>query len=134
MLIRKNLGLTTYTGPAGDRNWAAMVASPWLGVQLASQLGVTAVVVGQPVEPPAVPVGWEAALHQARPSLEQMSSRLDSVMGHGLTPVSVITRCAVAMATLPVVLAHRPDAVVMGSRPRCRPHVLPCASPAQLGA
>ncbi|PVG82440.1 arginase [Nocardioides gansuensis] len=42
-----------------------------------------------------------------------MADRLDEVFGQGLLPVTALSRCAVALATLPVVARHRPDAVVV---------------------
>ena len=42
-----------------------------------------------------------------------MATELDRVFTSGLTPLTASSRCAVALATLPVVAAHRPDAVVV---------------------
>jgi arginase family enzyme len=42
-----------------------------------------------------------------------MATQLDGVFRAGLLPVTASSRCAVALATLPVVAAHRPDAVVV---------------------
>ena len=42
-----------------------------------------------------------------------MARQIDEVMTQGLKPVSAITRCAVALATVPAVLRHRPDEVVV---------------------
>lgn len=42
-----------------------------------------------------------------------MAERIDEVLMSGAVPVSAVTRCAVALATQPVVLRRRPDAVVV---------------------
>jgi arginase len=60
-----------------------------------------------------LPCWWDIELERAGSSLELMAWQIDKVMAQGLKPVSAITRCAVALATVPVVLRHRPDAVVV---------------------
>ncbi len=42
-----------------------------------------------------------------------MAARIDAVMAAGQVPVAAITRCAVALATQPVIVRYRPDAVVV---------------------
>src|SRR5690606_15495336 len=75
------------------------------------RLGVAPVRVGSPGAP--LDQGWEPELAHATPALRQMAARIDDVLSGGRTPISAITRCAVALATQPVVLRHRPDAVVV---------------------
>lgn len=103
--------LLHYAGRAGDRNALAMVASRELAAALAERLGVQPVVVGTP-EPP-LSLGWREELEVAAPILREMANRLDELFRAGLRPVSSSSRCAVALATLPVVAARRPDAVVV---------------------
>jgi len=104
--------LTVYQGPAGDHNDRAMSAVAELGAALSARLGERAVTVGDPLA--ADPRGWDIELERARPALRAMAARIDDVLGAGLTPVTAITRCAVALATQPRVAAHHPAAV---SRP-----------------
>lgn len=78
---------------------------------MSARLGERAVSVGQPVA--ADPQGWEIELERAIPSLKLLAERMDEVLTAGLTPVTAITRCAVALATQPRVLAHHPDALVL---------------------
>lgn len=103
--------VTTYAGPAGDHNDRAAPACLEVGEALGERLGVSPVVVGEPV--PARPAGWQAELERARPTLEEMSRRTDDVLHNGQVPVSAITRCAVALATVSVVLRHHPGTVVV---------------------
>lgn len=105
------VALTQFAGRAGDHNDLAMVASRELAAALGARLGVDPVAVGSPQ--PALSVGWEEELAAAMPSLRRMADRLDDVLGQGLLPVTASSRCAVALATLPVVARHRPDAVVV---------------------
>lgn len=105
------VALTHFAGRAGDHNDLAMVGSRELAAALGARLGVDPVVVGSPE--PALSVGWEEELAAAMPTLRKMADRLDEVFGQGLLPVTASSRCAVALATLPVVARHRPDAVVV---------------------
>jgi arginase family enzyme len=42
-----------------------------------------------------------------------MSAHYDRLLAAGRTPVTALSRCAVALATLPAIAKHRPDAVVL---------------------
>lgn len=105
------VGLTHFAGRAGDHNDLAMVGSRELASALSAQMGVEVTVVGTPE--PALSVGWKEELAAATPTLESMAAQLDEAFRAGLTPITASSRCAVALATLPVVAAHRPDAVVV---------------------
>jgi len=105
------VALLHYAGRAGDHNDRAMVASRQLAAALSDRLGVDVTRVGTPE--PALSVGWAAELAVATPTMRAMADRLDEAFRAGRTPVTACSRCAVAIATLPVVAAHRPDAVVV---------------------
>jgi arginase len=106
-----SIGLTTYVGPAGDHNDRAMEAVRLVGTALAARLQVESTVIAEPV--PSDPQSWEIELERARGPLEAMAARVDAVISSGQVPVSAITRCAVALATQPVIARHRPDAVAV---------------------
>jgi arginase family enzyme len=106
-----SVDLTRFAGRAGDRNDRAMVASAVLADELAARLGVEPVVVGTP-EPP-LGAHWAAELAAARPALEAMAARYAEVLAAGRRPVTALSRCAVALATLPAVAEHRPGTVVL---------------------
>ena len=108
---RPGPALTHFAGRAGDHNDLAMVGSRQLADALAALLGVEATAVGVPQ--PCLSVGWREELDAALPTLREMADRLDEVLRSGRTPVTACSRCAVALATLPVVARHRPDAVVV---------------------
>ncbi|WP_322098110.1 arginase family protein [Nakamurella alba] len=103
--------LLHFAGRAGDHNDRAMQGSPVLARELADRLGVPLAAVGVPR--PALGTGWEVELASAATDLAAMQAQLDEVMTAGSRPVIALSRCAVALATLPVVARHRPDAVVI---------------------
>ncbi|MFC7487891.1 arginase family protein [Knoellia sp. CPCC 206453] len=105
------VGLSHFAGRAGDHNDLAMIGSRELAGALATRFGGGATVVGTPEK--SLSAGWEEELAAAMPTLRGMAERLDQVLCAGLTPVTASGRCAVALATLPVVATHRPDAVVV---------------------
>jgi arginase len=107
----RGVALTHYAGRAGDHNDLAMVGSRQLADALAARLGTAATPVGAPE--PALSVGWKEELDAATPTLEKMAAQLDQVFKAGHIPITASSRCAVALATVPVVAAHRPDAVVV---------------------
>jgi arginase len=103
--------VTHFAARAGDHNDRAMQGSRILANELARRLDVMPVVVGSPE--PALSVNWDAELSAARPALREMAWHYDKVFRDGHWPVTALSRCAVALATLPVVARHRPDAVVV---------------------
>ncbi|NHA68857.1 arginase family protein [Phycicoccus flavus] len=107
----RGIALTHYAGRAGDHNDRAMTASRGLAAALAERLGVPPAVVGEPE--PALSVGWTEELNAALPTLRAVAAQVDQDLAAGAVPVLASSRCAVALATLPVVARHRPDAVVV---------------------
>jgi arginase family enzyme len=111
MIDNDGIAIIHFAGRAGDHNDRAMVGSRELAAALATRLGTDPVVVGTPE--PALSVGWAEELAAALPTLLEMRGRLDLALRDGLVPITALSRCSVALATLPVVAAHRPDAVVV---------------------
>lgn len=105
------VGLTHFAGRVGDHNDRAMIASPTLARELSALTGSSTVVVGTPQ--PAKPDWWDVELAAARPDLVLMQQRYEEIFDGGHTPVTALSRCATALATLPVVARYRPDAVVV---------------------
>lgn len=103
--------LTAFRGRAGDHNDRAMSGSALLATGLAQRLGVPAHQVGRPE--PARNADWEAELSAASPALAEMADRYRHVLDSGAVPVTAMSRCAVALATLPLIAQHRPDACVV---------------------
>ena len=105
------LALTVYQGLAGDHNGRAIVGARALGVRLEQRLGVTAAVISEPA--PVLDTDWDVELAAAVDELRLLADTLDAAMAQGARPVSALTRCATAMATLPVVARHHPDVCVV---------------------
>ena len=109
--VGTSVALTHFAGRAGDHNDRAMVGSRFVSASLAARFAVEPAVIGSPR--PALSVGWEEELAFALPELREMSRRYQRLFDEGVVPVTALSRCAVALVTLPVVAAHRPDAVVV---------------------
>ncbi|MEE6311726.1 arginase family protein [Plantactinospora veratri] len=103
--------ITHFAARAGDHNDRAMQASGMIAAELATRLGSAPVVIGSPE--PALCTNWEEELAAARPALRAMAEHFDELLRDGALPVTALSRCAVALATLPVVARYRPDAVVV---------------------
>lgn len=103
--------LTVFRGRAGDHNDLAMRGSVLIADELARRLGVSAEHIGRPE--PALNADWETELAAALPALREMRDAYRRVFETGAVPVTALSRCAVALATLPVVAHHRPDACVV---------------------
>ena len=105
------LALTVFQGRVGDHNDRGFGGASAIGAGWQRWLGLTAATVGTPEAP--LNNGWHAELIAATPTLDEMSHRYDAIYSAGQTPVSALTRCAVALATLPVVARYHPDALVV---------------------
>ena len=105
------LALTVFQGRAGDHNARGFGGAAAVGAEWQRRLGLTAATIGAP-QPPLC-TDWQAELTAATPTLEAMAHRYDTVYTAGQTPVTALTRCAVALATLPVVARFHPDALVV---------------------
>ncbi|WP_202912215.1 arginase family protein [Nesterenkonia muleiensis] len=88
-----------------------MEGSPLIASKLSSRLGEPVTVIGEPA--PAINSGWQDELSAAAGDLDAMAKHLHSVMSLGAITYTALSRCSVALATLPVVARHHPDAVVL---------------------
>jgi arginase family enzyme len=107
----RDMALTVYSARTGDHNARAMAGAQVLGDALSKKYGLPAATVGQPGPP--LNKGWQADLADAMPALSALAARLDGLLKRGLAPLLVLNRCAAALATLPVLARHRPDACVV---------------------
>lgn len=105
------VALTHFAARCGDHNDRAMQASPLLAQVLAERLGTAPTVIGGPSR--SAPGPWDEELAIAMPVLGEMAAHLDLLLAAGCRPVTALSRCAVALATLPVVARHHPEAVVV---------------------
>ncbi|CAN7617401.1 arginase family protein [Agrobacterium tumefaciens] len=107
----RSIALTVFQGRAGDHNDLAIPGAASVGLALSDELDQMPVIIGTPEA--AMNADWGLELAAARHTLEKMSEHYDRVLSNGHLPVTALTRCAVALATLPVVAKYRPDAVVV---------------------
>lgn len=102
---------TVFQGRAGDHNDLAMPGAKAIGEALARRSGVAPVVIGTPE--PALNTGWREELDAALPALRQVQARFDAVLASGAVSIAATSRCAVALATLPVVAKYHPSACIV---------------------
>ena len=88
-----------------------MIGARLLGEALATRIGVKPAMLGQVT----APVGgtWQQELAAARPNLRVLAEALERAFSAQRTPFTTLSRCAVALATLPVLAKHRPEACVV---------------------
>ncbi len=106
-----SLALTVFQGRAGDRNPRGAAGALAIGVVLEARLDRRAERVGVQASPLAA--DWREELEAARPGFRALAARLDSVLSDGKSSLIIQGRCAASIATLPVVLRHHPDALIV---------------------
>lgn len=107
----KHTQYTVFQGRAGDHNDLAMPGAKAIGEALARRTGIAPLVIGSPQ--PALNTNWREELDAALPALQQVQARLEDVLASGAISVTVMPRCAAALATLPIVAKHHPSAWVV---------------------
>jgi arginase len=68
-------------------------------------------IVGSPGEPRSA--GWEEDLEASRGCLLEAGGQVDDGFAAGRRPLLLAGECSISLATLPVVVGHRPDARVL---------------------
>jgi arginase len=105
------VALTAYRGRAGDRNDLAAPGALSVTAALAQRVQCEPIIIGEPA--PALNTHWRAELAAALPALRALAARHTDVFLRGHRPLTVNTRCAASLATLPVLARHRADACVV---------------------
>lgn len=103
--------LTIYQGRSADRTPFALPGARVLGDLLAQDIGQVPTTIGTGAHVPATQ--WQGELRDARADLVGLGDDIDRRLRRGHRPLTVLTRCAAAVATLPIVARHRPDACVV---------------------
>lgn len=103
--------LILFQGRSADRNPRAMIGAERLGGELAQRLGRSVIAVGTP-EPP-IPGAWQTQLTAALPSLRALADVFALTLQDCSPIVTIMGRCAAALATLPVVAQQHPDVCVV---------------------
>lgn len=107
----KQTQYTVFQGRAGDHNDLAMPGAKAIGEALARRTGVDPVVIGKPE--PSLNAGWREELDAALPALQQVQARFEEVLAADAVSIAATSRCAVSLATLPVVAKHHPSACIV---------------------
>jgi arginase len=103
--------LTVFQGRAGDHNDLAVPGAAAMAAALSARLELNPQVIGTPE--PALNIHWRPELEAAMPALQAMSRHYVAIFDQRARPFTVLTRCAVALATLPIVARYRPDACIV---------------------
>lgn len=105
------IGLTAYCTRAGDHNDLAMAGALSVGRALSDRLDIPVATIGEPET--ALNTAWGAELVAAKPALSELIDHLEGLFSRQRAPLLALSRCAASLATLPVVMRHRPDACVV---------------------
>lgn len=105
------VAVTVYQGLAGDHNTRAIAGARAIGGALEARFGITPTVVAEAA--PILNTHWDVELDAARGELRLLAEAVEAAAAAGCRPVTALTRCAAALATLPVIARHHPRACVV---------------------
>lgn len=105
-----NITLTCFQGRAGDHNDLAIPGARAIAESLASIIDVTPVSIGHPE--PALNTDWRTELSLCMPTLKIMQDHFDEICERK-NLWQQISRCAVSLSTIPVVVKHNPEACIV---------------------
>lgn len=105
------LTLTCFQGYCADRNDLGLAGSRALAQALSRRFRAPVHTLGTARAP--LLGHWAQELEAITPELLLLAQTLEQQMTGGLRPLTTMSRCAGALATLPVVARHRPEACVV---------------------
>jgi arginase len=94
-----------------DRTPAAVRGVDALAPLIGKRLGREPREIGTPGEPREAP--WQDDVRDSRGCLLEAGGQVDDALTAGQLPVLLAGECSIGLTTLPTVLRHRPDAVVL---------------------
>ena len=103
--------LSVFQGRAGDHNDLGIPGAAAVAAALSDQLGLSLQIIGTPE--PALNVNWRPELDAAMPALQTLAKHYAAIFEHDARPITVLTRCAAALATLPIVVRHQPNVCIV---------------------
>lgn len=103
--------LTLFQGRTADRTPAAIAGAQRLAKAMSEQLNTALTITGTPRDP--LNDSGLAQLESARLELQQLADTLQQQLNTGQRPVTILPLCAGALATLPVIAKHHPDACLL---------------------
>jgi arginase len=101
------LSLTVFQGRAGDRNDLGIPGALTVAKSLAHRLKQPMVSIGTPRA--ALNSDWRTELTAAAPDLQKLADHLREQILTRRAPITVLNRCAAAIATIPVVATFHPN-------------------------
>jgi arginase len=107
----QSVDLLVFVGPTGDHNDRGMKGASIVGRELSRRFGLEPTTIGQPRF--TAPQSWDTALPDALPGLVELQTAHREILDRGNIPVAALPRCAASLATLPIIAAHHPDAVII---------------------
>jgi len=99
------------TGYAGDRTIEAMRECHKFTKAFATYLGVSYRLVGEAQAAKDLP--WNAAILESEATFDHVANQLNRVLTEERKPILITPRCAAAIASLPIVIAHHPNVIVL---------------------
>jgi arginase len=109
--MTSSIALSIYQGLAGDRNERGILGASLVGHALSERFELTPKLIGVTRAP--IDAGWDIELEAARKDLCALSTFIEQSLTLGHRPLTAMGRCASALATLPVIAKHRPDAKIV---------------------
>jgi arginase len=106
-----NISLVALCCRTADRTPGAVRGAQTLAPLIGKRLGVEPRTIGTPAEPRES--GYEEDLRDSRGCLLEAGGQVDDALSGGRVPVIAAADCSIAVTTLPAVLRHRPDAMVL---------------------
>jgi arginase len=106
----EQLALTVFSARAGDMRGHGVAGAIVVGEEIASRFGIDAVRID---DPPGAWDGDPTPFEGSLPSLGLLAQRYGEILAAGRSPVTSFSRCPTALASLPAVAHHRPDAAVL---------------------
>ncbi|MEO1658707.1 MAG: arginase family protein [Pseudomonadota bacterium] len=98
-------------GYSADRTPEGMIDTPLFTTALAEAWSVPHTLIGEAED--TRDVGWDAALEHAGTTLARARNLVAETLADGDRLALITPRCATSLATLPAVMRHVPDAVVL---------------------
>ena len=107
-----SISLTCFQGNLGDSNPLGIEGAAYLAQELAQRTGLSCHTFGQPDS--IIQANWQTHLERTTPELLAYQSYLDGTLaGESGMLLAVHNRCAVSLATLPVMAKYHPDVCVI---------------------
>lgn len=106
-----NHDLIVSQGRIGDRTEGTIAGAALMAQAIAAKTGAHQTTIGSPA--PAIEDDWRESLPQAAETLRALRAAVTTSLAAGKTPVLLANTCSASLATLPVAVAHHPEAVVL---------------------